>query len=267
MTVEILLLLFAVGVFTGVAGGYLGIGGAVIVTPVLLELYRNAGFNPAYHFHLAFGTSLMVVIGTSVSAGISYARAGRVIWRAAVLTGSAAFVFSIIGSRLAALSPSPYLLTGFVLFLLFSAGILLLPKRSTSEPNSRPSAWVLLGIGAAAGLNSAYLGVAGGVVMVLLFILWAKMPVEMAPGTSNTIGIMLSIVGTLGYIVNGLGVEGLPEGTWGFVVPAYAAPLLAGTLCGGPVGSLLNRRLGKKIFRFIFAAFLVVIAVRMALSS
>jgi uncharacterized membrane protein YfcA len=77
------------------------------------------------------------------------------------------------------------------------------------------------------------------------------------------IGIVTSLAGMTGYIINGWNVTGLPEGAIGYVYPAYALPVLTGTLIGGPFGSKLNQRGSVKVFRWLFAAYLLIVAIRM----
>ena len=117
----------------------------------------------------------------------------------------------------------------------------------------------------ATGFLSAYIGVAGGVLMVPVMLFIIKLPYELAVGTSSMVGIVTSLAGAIGYVINGWNVPDLPPGTIGYVYPAYALPILFGTLIGGPFGSKLNQGGNVKVFRWLFAAYLVFIAVRMLL--
>jgi uncharacterized protein len=254
--------LFGLGLVTGVFGGYLGIGGALIITPILLEWFKSQGMPETLRFHLVFGTSLMAICGTAVSSSYSYARMGRVFWPAVWLTGSMAVAFSFLGSHLAALSSAGFLKLFFVCFAVASSIMLLVPKPTSTSPDGFVHRWRLLLIGILVGLVSAYIGVAGGVVMVPLFLLWAHLKTEQAPGTSNAVGVLTGIAGTIGYIINGWNVPDLPSGAWGYVMPAVGLPLMIGTATGGPLGSLLNKKLGAKVFRYIFAVFLLAIAAK-----
>ncbi|HEY3295184.1 MAG TPA: sulfite exporter TauE/SafE family protein [bacterium] len=251
--------LFALGLGTGVISGYLGIGGALIIIPVLLELFAARGIPEELRMHLVVGTSMLAIVGAVTSSTIAHAKAKRVYWPAVPFTAATAVVMSLIGSRLSALSSASFLKGFFVIFALCSAAMLLIkppaPPQEISLHRNR-----LLAIGLLAGIVSAYIGVAGGIVMVPLFILWAGVPTEMAAGTSTAVGIITAIVGTTGHILNGLNVPNRPEGAWGFVLPAVALPILAGTIFGGPLGSRLNRKLGRNVFRYAFAVFLLLIA-------
>lgn len=261
MIPDLVLLLF-VGLATGIVGGYLGIGGALLITPVVLELLKRDGVPDALRFKLAFGTALLAILGTSISAATTYWRMGRVHWPAVRITGVFALLFSFLGSRLAAVSPSVFLQIFFALFALANAILLLSPIKGHTGGEVQHSASRFAVIGILAGILSAYLGIAGGVVMVPLFMFWAKIPAEKAPGTSSSIGVLTCVAGTVGYIFNGLPVSGLPAGSLGYLMPGYAIPAMVGTVAGAPLGSLLNRRFGTRVFRYVFAAFLLGVAVK-----
>ncbi len=248
-------------------GGYLGIGGGVIMVPVLIELLQNEGVGSAHLFHLAFGTSLCAAVAMTGMATLSYARSKRVAWKAILWVAIPAVVMSLVGSYLAALSNTNLLRTAFLIFLIVSAVLLIRGKFTSLQSDVGIKRIALVGTGFLAGIISAYLGIAGGVIMVPLFLIWAHLPVENAPGTSAAAGIITTSVGALGYILNGMPVQGLPAGAWGYVLPAFAAPMMLGAVVGAPVGTYLNRRLGTGVFRYIFAVFLLFVAARLLLRS
>ncbi len=263
MTSIFLLLL---GFATGVLGGFLGVGGGLLITVVLLEVFKAQGIPDAVRFHLSFGTTLVGIIGTALSSAYAYHRHGRVLWKAAVVIGVSALAFSFLGSTLAAISSSNALRTAFIIFCFLTA-FLIVWRQPTPKSNHDYSQFKLLTIGAGAGLLSAYLGVAGGAVMVPAMILWAHVPFEYAPGTSNAVGVATCVAGAIGYAIHGSHAASLPEGSWGFIVPAYAIPIFVGTFAGGPIGSALNRKYGKKSFKYAFAVFLLAVAVKMLVGA
>lgn len=258
--------LLLLGFATGILGGYLGIGGALLITPVFLEMLKSEDVSDALRFKLAFGTALLSITGTGISAALSYAKMKRVHWPAVGATGTAAILFSFVGSYLAARSPSFYLQYVFVAFALANVAAMLSPLKTHGDGNCDGSIWRFTFIGVIAGLVSAYVGVAGGVIMVPLYLFWCRLPFEQAPGSSSAVGVMTSIVGTTGYIINGWQVPDLPAGAIGYVMPTYAFPVLIGTLLGGPVGSKLNKKFGSGVFRKVFAFFLLAIAMKILLA-
>lgn len=262
-----ILALFLIGGAAGMIGGYLGIGGGVLMVPILIEVLQGRGVGPEHLFHLAFGTSLCAAIGTTAAATASYARARRVAWKVILWVAIPAIALSLVGSYLAAISATNLLRAAFSIFLLASAALLVRGKFAAPESDVPTRHFALIVTGCLAGIASAYLGIAGGVIMVSLFIVWARLPVEYAPGTSAAVGVVTTFVGALGYVLHGMQATNLPSGAIGFVLPSFAAPMMLGTILGAPLGSFLNRRFGTKIFRYIFAAFLLFIAGRLLLHS
>ncbi|MCC6477127.1 sulfite exporter TauE/SafE family protein [bacterium] len=255
--------LLAVGIVTGVLGGYLGIGGALIITPVLLAVAHAQQIPESVLYPLVFSSTLFAILGTSVSAGVTYARAKRVHWGAFKVLALSALLFSFAGSSLAVKSAPETLRTTFAIFALISAAIFVSPLKGHDGGEYHFHVWPYMLLGAATGFLSAYIGVAGGVLMVPVMLFVIKTPAEFAVGTSSMIGVVTSLAGMTGYIVSGWHATGLPEGSIGYVYPAYALPVLIGTLIGGPIGSKLNQRGSVKMFRWLFAAYLLIVAIRM----
>jgi uncharacterized membrane protein YfcA len=264
---SLILLLFITGFAAGAFGGYLGIGGGVLMVPVLVELFQSRAVGSEYLFQLAFGTSLCAAIGTTVMATVSYARRRRVAWNVILWTALPAVLMSLVGSYLAAISGTGLLRSVFSVFLIASALLLIRGKFALPERPVPVRHVALVATGCVAGISSAYLGIAGGVIMVPLFLIWARLPVEQGPGTSAAVGIVTTFVGALGYVLHGMHATGLPSGAVGFILPAFAAPMMIGTILGAPLGFSLNRRFGTKVFRYIFALFLLLIAARLLLRS
>ena len=258
--------LLLLGLATGVLGGYLGVGGGLVVTVVLLEWFKAQGVPYDVRFHLAFGTTLLAILGTAISSSIAYQRAGRVLWTAAGRMGITTVPALLLSTWLAARSSGSLLRTVFVVFCVVTAALLLRKPKNASSSAQHIYTVRLLIIGVLAGLISGYLGVAGGAIMVPLLMLWAHVSTELAPGTSNTVGVLTTGIGAILYAINGRYAEGLPEGSWGFVVPSIAIPILIGTVVGGPFGTKLNRRFGKRAFRYAFAAFLLIVAAKIFFS-
>jgi uncharacterized membrane protein YfcA len=257
-----LLWLFLLGLVTGTLGGYLGIGGGLLVTIVLLEWFKAQGVSYDVRFHLAFGTTLLAILGTAISSSVAYQRARRVLWPAVTYMAMTAVPMLLISTWLAARSSGSLLRTVFVVFCVITAGMLLRKPKDAQPTTDSVYKTRLLLIGVFAGLISGYLGVAGGAIMVPLLILWAHVTTEFAPGTSNTVGVLTTGIGAILYAINGRAAEGLPAGSWGFVVPSIAIPILIGTVIGGPFGTKLNRRFGKRTFRYAFAVFLLIVAAK-----
>ncbi len=257
--------LFLLGVVAGVLGGYLGIGGALIITPVLLALSAAQQIPETVRYPLVFSSTLFAILGTSASAGLTYARANRVHWQGFKAIATTALMFSFVGSWASANSSPDVLRIFFAIFALISAAIFVSPLKGHPGGEFHFHALPFLLLGAATGFLSAYIGVAGGVLMVPVMMFVIKVPAEFTVGTSSMVGIVTAIAGVTGYVINGWHVPDLPQWTFGYVYLVYAVPILVGSLLGGPFGSKLNQGGSVKVFRILFAAYLVLVAVKMLL--
>ncbi|NUO19019.1 sulfite exporter TauE/SafE family protein [bacterium] len=257
--------LFLLGVLAGVLGGYLGIGGALIITPVLLALSAAQQIPESVRYPLVFSSTLFAILGTSISAGYTYARANRVHWAGFKAIAITAFLLSFVGSWASSQSSPDVLRVFFAIFALVSAAIFVSPLRGHAGGEFHFRAWPFLLLGAATGFLSAYIGVAGGVLMVPVMLFLIKVPPEYAVGTSSMVGIVTALTGVIGYVIIGWNVTELPQWTFGYVYLVYAVPILIGSLLGGPFGSKLNQGSSVKLFRLLFAAYLVGVAVKMLL--
>lgn len=255
--------LFVVGVVAGVLGGYLGIGGALVITPVLLALSAAQQMPETVRYPLVFSSTLFAIFGVSVSAGLSYARAGRVYWPGFKAIATTALLASFVGSYLSTRSSPDVLRVFFASFALLSAAMFVSPMKGHVGGEFHFRAWPFAALGVITGFLSAYIGVAGGVLMVPVLMFLIKLPPEYAVGTSSMVGVVTALTGVTGYVISGWNAPDLPSGTFGYVYLLYAVPILLGSLLGGPFGSKLNRGGDLRVFRLLFAAYLVIIAVRM----
>lgn len=255
--------LFVLGLVAGVLGGYLGIGGALVITPVLLWLAALHDIPESVRYPLVFSSTLFAILGTSVSAGWSYARANRVHWPGFRSIAITAFLFSGAGSYAATLSSPEVLRTVFAIFALVSAAIFVSPLQGHGGGEFHFRAWPFLVLGAFTGFLSAFIGVAGGVLMVPVLMFLIKLPSQYTVGTSSMVGIVTSLTGMIGYVIMGWNAPNLPQWTFGYVYLVFAVPILLGSLAGGPFGSRLNRGGSVRVFRILFALYLVIVAVRM----
>ncbi len=257
--------LLLLGLTAGVLGGYLGIGGALIITPILLPLSAAHGIPEEVRYPLVFSTTLFAILGTSISAGTAYARAKRVHWGGFKAIAATALLFSMLGSYIATLSSPNVLRIFFAIFALASAAMFVSPLKTYNGGEFHFRAWPFALLGCFTGFISAYIGVAGGVVMVPVMMLLIKLPAELTVGTSSMVGIVTAGAGVLGYVISGWNVPELPAWTLGYVHLGFAIPIAVGTLIGGPLGCRINRGGNVRVFRILFALYLVFVAVRMLL--
>jgi uncharacterized membrane protein YfcA len=252
------------GLFAGFVAGLLGVGGGLIIVPVLAFIFAAHHFPEAYVIHLALGTSLASIVFTSISSFRAHHAHGAVNWKIwrevtpGIITGT------LLGSVLAAHLSTLFLKVFFVVFLFYVGTQMILdikPKASRELPGL-PG---MFGAGNVIGAVSSLVGIGGGTLSVP-FMTWCNVKLHQAIGTSSAIGFPIAVAGALGYIANGLAVPGLPEHSLGFVyLPALAAIAVASVLTA-PLGAKLAHRLPVKKLKKIFAVLLYTLGVRMAWS-
>jgi uncharacterized protein len=281
-----LLLAALVGGAVGVVSGLLGIGGGVLMVPLLYILMGGSGWSglavaPDHEAALAHATSLFVIIFAALSGLRAFHREGAVSWRVVVPLGLAAVVAAFLASQVAAGLPSPMLKSLFGGFLLVSGVRLARARRRARRGPAAagrvdggdgrglkgdeggagtPLRWwgALLG-GGAVGFLSALLGVGGGIVAIPILIHFAGMGVHRVVPASIGIICFAAPAGVVGYVLAGQGVPDLPAGSLGFVHLPTALAMLPGAVLLAPVGARLNQRLPARTLEGVFAFLMVLL--------
>jgi len=264
---ELLLLMFASGLAISCLATFLGVGGGIIMVPLLIFIFPQFGISSSCAVHLAIGTSLLVIFIRSIPATISYRRRDLVIAKAVIPLALASIIGTLVGSTLAAHLPGEILKRTFALVLFVAAAHMAFSRPIRSE-DIRPRTvwWLVAVVGIAAGFFSALLGIGGGLITVPLMGYLLKFPTTKLAGTSTAIMIITSLAATLEYVYHGWGNPQLPACALGYVHWASAIPLALGGMISAPWGAALNHRLNVIIFKNVFAVVLVIVAVRMLLS-
>ncbi|RCX31237.1 sulfite exporter TauE/SafE family protein [Thioalbus denitrificans] len=258
-------LLLACGAAAGILAGLLGVGGGIVIVPMLYHVYTGLGIPVDTAMPLSVGTSLSTIILTSVISARSHARRGTV--DRAVVRGWALFI--LLGVGLGMLVAN--LVSGALLKTLFGGLLILVavhmlytarhaaPQLADRLPGRGPQA-LLAGV---VGGFSALLGIGGGTLAVPMLNLFA-FPMHRAVGTASVFGFLISVPATLGYILTGWGAAGLPPASTGFVNWLSFAALVPATMLFAPVGVRLCHRLDVRQLKRVFALFLLLVGAKMA---
>ncbi len=262
LIVYILILLFT-GAFVGFASGLLGIGGGFIMVPVQFFLLTALGSDPDTALRVAFATSLAVILPTAISGALGHWRRGAVMVVPAIFLGLAGLVGGIFGAGISSNTPAAILSFIFGLLALGSALWMLMsrcPEIKENPSNSKESYlfWGFLG-----GFSSGLLGIGGGVVMVPLLNILLKFPIHKAIGTSTAFIIFASIGGIITYIFTGMNATGLPPYSVGYVSLLQFVALAGTSIPMARVGVKAAHKLPDKELKYIFAALLIYIALKM----
>lgn len=252
------------GVLSGFLAGLLGIGGGVLLVPLLTMVYLAKGFSDDVALHLALGSSMATIVFTAVSSLLAHQQRGAILWNVVRSITPGILLGTLAGSLLAARVPTRPLAIFFVCFVLVVAVQMLLDKRP-SPGRELPGRWGMGGTGFLIGTLSSLVAVGGGS-MTVPFLTWCNVRIQHAIGTSAAVGLPIAIGGSLGYIANGWQHTGLPEGSLGYIYLPALVFLVPASMLIAPQGAKLAHRLPVSVLKKIFAALLVILAAKMAYS-
>jgi uncharacterized membrane protein YfcA len=264
MTVTLLLIYLMVGVIAGIMAGLLGIGGGLVIVPMLVYCFTMQDIGSTHLMHLALGTSMASIVFTSVSSFLAHHKKGAVDWGIVKRMSVGILMGTFAGAWLASWLSTGFLKGFFVIFLYYVAIQLILDKK---PPASRefPGAAGMFSAGGIIGVISSLVGIGGGSLSVP-FMMWCNMPVHNAIGTASAIGFPLAVAGTLGYLASGLTQVSLPTYTLGFVYLPALFGIVTASVMTAPLGAKLAHSLPVPKLKRIFALLLLVVATKMAWS-
>jgi len=266
---EIALLVAAVlvaGVATGILAGLFGIGGGAIIVPVLYEIFRILGVPEEVRMQLCVGTSMAIIVPTSVRSYLTHRAKGAVLNDVVRAWAVPAVVGVAVGSVIAYFAPSAVFKIVFMVTVTIIAIKLLFGKESWRIADDFPGRPAMVGYGFLIGLCSSLMGVSGGSVSNMIQTLYGK-PMHNAVATSSGLGVPITIAGTIGLALAGWSKMALlPPFSIGYVS-------LLGVVIMAPVssftasyGALLAHRLSKRRLEIGFGLFLLLVSVRFVAS-
>jgi uncharacterized membrane protein YfcA len=257
----LVLALLAAGLVAGFLAGLLGIGGGGVLVPVLYEVFGVLGVDPAIRMHLVLGTTLAIILPTSIKSFAGHRARGSVdvplLWRAGPFV-----VAGVVVGAIAAKASSGDALK----WIWVAAATIIAIKMAVGREDWRlsdqlpPSPWpqfAALGI----GFISTLMSIGGATFVVPLLTLFGK-PILQAVGTASGIGPLIALPGVIGFAWAGWGAEGLPPLSVGFVNllgMAIVAPL---SVWAAPYGVRLAHRIPRRTLELAFAAFLASVSLR-----
>jgi uncharacterized protein len=248
------------GVIVGIIAGLLGIGGGVVIVPILVFIFTTQEFAGQHIMQIALATSLGSIVFTSVSSFMTHHRLGAVRWDIVKGIALGILVGTFSGTWLAARLSTQVLKIFFACFLYYVAATML----SNFKPKPTRLLPGLLGmnaVGIVIGVVSSLVGIGGGALSIP-FMMWCNVPVHHAIGTSAAIGFPLAVAGTLGYIVNGLSIPDLPTPHLGYLYIPALLGIAFFSFLAAPFGAKLAHKTPVVTLKRIYAVFLIIIATR-----
>ena len=253
------------GVVGGLLAGLLGVGGGIVIVPVLFVALEILAIDPSIRMHIAVATSLATIVPTSISSARSHHRHGAVDtdlarrWSVPILVGA------IVGVLVASKVESQVLTAVFAVVALLVAAKMLLPLEDYAladrVPDGTGASVIPFGIGAV----STMMGLGGGVLGVPILTLCSH-PIHLAVGTAALFGLIISVPATAGFVWAGWGNPLLPAASVGYVNLLGVVLIAPLTVIMAPLGARIAHRISRRRLSMLFGLFLLAASMRLLYS-
>lgn len=255
-------LLLVAGAGAGIIAGLLGVGGGIVVVPVLFHLFSHLGVDEAIRMQVAVGTSLATIVATAWSSAAAHYKRGTV--DRGFLRGYGPWVVAgvLAGSTVASLVKGPALTAVFAVVALAVALQLSFGSPDWKLGDTLPGGWLRATVGTLIGALSSMMGIGGGT-MTVPFMTMYGIPVHRAVGTSAATGFIIGVPGMIGFVVGGWNAPNLPPGCLGFVSLVGLALIAPTSVLCAPLGARLAHRLNTRVLKRVFSLFLAFTSARM----
>jgi len=252
------------GMIAGVLAGMLGVGGGLVIVPVLAYLFSQQSFDSAVIMHLAIGTSLATIVLTSLSSIRAHQRRGAIVWRVVAQLSPGIIIGTWFGAAVAHQLPTA------VLRLIFGGFELLVAVQMAFEYSAAPHRQLpgRTGTGIAGviiGTVSAIVGIGGGTLTVP-FLTWCNIEIRRAVATSAACGLPIALSGTVAYVVTGWNEPALPGASSGYLHWPALLGIGFTSVLFAPLGAHFAHTLPLRTLRRFFALFLLLLGIRMLLA-
>lgn len=258
----VLLQLVLLGCVSGFLAGLFGIGGGMLMVPVLILIFGHRGLPTDYLLKMAVATSLATILFTSISSLRAHNRRGAVRWDIVWRFAPGILIGSLLGPQIAKVLPARVMASLFAVFVAYSALQMFL-DRKPSPSRHLPGTPGLTMVGILIGILSALVGAGGGFASIP-FMVWCNVVIHQAVGTSAALGLPIAAAGAIGYIYAGRDLTEVPWGAFGYLYLLALIPIALASVTtarfGAAAAHKLNVKQLKKAFAFLLfglAAFMV----------
>ena len=266
MGLETLLFFALIGVFGGTAAGFIGIGGGVIMVPVLLEVFRARGVPQEVLVHVSMGTSLAVATFSTMSSAFRHHKQGNVAWRVTPLLAATSFLSGLGAGATAQFIPGTGLQRGLAVVLLFAAYRMYREQKKEDLPERSIPWWGWALMGICTGIFSGFTGLAGGLFLIPLMAYIPHVSTKKLAGTSSAVVMFTAFAAATGKVLTTPAVYPGP-GFIGHVHIMAALALASTSIPSAQLGAWLNKRVGSIVYKRIFAILLVLVVLRLLVTS
>ena len=249
-------------VIVGFMAGFFGIGGGLIMVPILFYIFSFAGIDKAFVMHIAIGTSFSIIIPNSIISTITHMKFKAVDFSIVKTFG----VFVVIGAVLGTIFAVSLKTSGLILFfsimtMIFAIYFLVEKEKIDSKPRKINLIYRII-CGFLSGFLSAPMGIGGGVFNTPIFKIFGY-PINVAIGTSAAIGFLIAIVGATGFALFGNYLNVNAPLSLGFInIPTFLifVPI---TTYMAKIGAESVHKFNKKLIGKLFGFYLFIVACRL----
>jgi uncharacterized membrane protein YfcA len=254
--------LILAGSVTGLLAGLFGVGGGAIIVPILYQTFIVIGVADALRMPLTVGTSLAVIIPTSVTSYLAHRKKGAVddvalrLWALPTVLGVA------LGSALATVAPAALFKIVFAAVSAAVGLLLLVGSQATRLREDLPGSLAMRMIGFVIGILSALMGISGGMLSNMMMLAFGR-TIHQAVATSAGLGVFISIPGAIGYALAGwTQMSALPPFSLGYVSVPGAILLSIVAMWTAPLGARLAHSIPRRRLELAFAVYLLTMSAR-----
>ncbi|MBU2978940.1 sulfite exporter TauE/SafE family protein [Alteromonas sp. C1M14] len=263
--IGIILAMMGTGVFAGILAGLLGVGGGIVIVPVLFFLFQALGISANTAMVVATATSLATIVPTSVSSILAHNKKGNVDF--ALLKYWAPFILLgvLIGSYLVTQVEGKWLTLLFGVIATLSAINMLVGKKSAIS-ETLPSKGGQGIMATCIGFFSSMVGIGGGTLTVPT-LTFCNYPAHRAVGTAAAVGLIISLPAALTMLLLGQRPSDAPYATFGLVNLLGFVCIVPLTVLFAPIGASIANRLNATMLKKVFAVVLIITGLRMLAQS
>ena len=251
------------GTFSGILAGLFGIGGGIVVIPAFFYIFSNMGVDNEILSHMVLGTSLGVIVFSSVASTLSHNNKKGVRWSLIKIIAPSICIGAALGGITAGELRSSFL-QSLVALLLMLVAVQMIFKFPSPKPEPRTKIIGPIIVGSGIGWLSGIFGIGGGIFSVSYFY-HRGLKMKEAIGSSAACGIPIAISGSLTYMLVGSGYSNLPDQSFGFVyIPAACLVGLASSFTAH-LGAKIAHRTKQRRLRRGFALLLLLMGLNLLL--
>ena len=249
-------------VVTGFMAGFFGIGGGLIMVPILFYLFNFSGMEQAYVMHLALGTSFSIIIPTSIISTMTHMKFKAVDFDIVKTFGVFVAVGVMCGTIFAvSLKTSSLVLFFSIMTMLFSIYFLTAKEKVNPTPRKINLIYRVV-CGFSSGFLSAPMGIAGGVINTPILKMFGY-PIKVAIGCSAAVGFVIAVIGAIGFAVSGSYLDIKVPLSLGFInIPTFLifVPI---TMFMAKIGAKSVHKFDKKLIGKLFGVYLFIISCKL----